>query len=165
MVIGQPASAVRPVGCLAPLSRAKNELQDPATAIAIAKTGFDEAGAGSSSTVLHRVQHCRYTPESCYDFTCDARLPTIVSHRADLSQLYLHWRGSWMQGPAFGISTWRRVTCLRPAAFLFLQEIVGQSRGQIRVVELAYQCSDHILPALNLVPFALNTWRLAFRTA
>lgn len=56
--IGRKASAVRPVGLLAPFSRAKNELQDPATAIAIAKTGFDEPGlglAGSSFTVLHKV--------------------------------------------------------------------------------------------------------------
>lgn len=52
--IGPRASAVRPVGLLALFSRAKNELQDPATAITIAKTGFDGAGLGSSSTVLHK---------------------------------------------------------------------------------------------------------------
>lgn len=54
--IGPRASAVRPVGLLALFSRAKNELQDPATAITIAKTGFDGAGLGSSSTVLHKVR-------------------------------------------------------------------------------------------------------------
>lgn len=55
--IGRQACAVRPVGVLAPFSRAKNEVQDPATAIAIAKTGFDGTGLGSSSTygLLHRV--------------------------------------------------------------------------------------------------------------
>lgn len=56
--IGRGASAVRPVGLLAPFSRAKNELQDPATAIAIAKTGFNGPGlglAGSSFTVPHKV--------------------------------------------------------------------------------------------------------------
>lgn len=57
-IIGRRACAVRPVGFLAPFSRAKNELQDPATLpppSRSAKTGFDGAGLGSQA---RHLQYC-----------------------------------------------------------------------------------------------------------